>query len=331
MTPNIITITAESQGSRLDKFLVENLTEISRSQIQKIIKAGDVLVNGKKASVHCFLKVGDSVVIPTEVTRFKKAGNEAEESLRPLTKGSLDSVRPGRTPLGMTREIKIIADEPDFLIIEKPAGLLVHPTAQEETNTLVDWLLDKYPELKKIGDSPERPAIVHRLDKEVSGVMIVPKTQAAFDSFKKQFQEHTIIKKYAALVYGEINKDEVEINFPISRSKTKEGHFAAHPQSQDLIGKKAVTRFNIIKRFKNYTLLEVQILTGRTHQIRVHLLAYGYPVVGDKLYINRKIKPAKLDRIFLHAKYLSFVDLQGEKREFESELPKELSSFLKTL
>jgi len=165
-------------------------------------------------------------------------------------------------------------------------------------------------------------------------LMIVPKTQDSFDYFKKLFKLRTIVKKYTALVSGEISRDEDEITFPIGRSKGKKGIFAARPHSQEteFISKKAHTKFFVLKRFINYTLLEIQILTGRTHQIRVHMLAYGHPVVGDTLYAKR-IKAAKktdleLNRLFLHASYLSFEDQEGKKFEFSSKLPAPLETFL---
>ncbi|MEK7653430.1 MAG: RluA family pseudouridine synthase [Patescibacteria group bacterium] len=353
--PKTIKITKESQGpkavggagERLDKFLTEYLKDggtaestsvLTRSQIKKLIKAGEILVNGKKATVHRFLKTNDIIVIPTPSTSLRAGsatkGSEVEESLRPTTKteGSLHS--PAGS-VGMTRDIKILEENNNFLIIEKPAGLLVHPTAKNETDTLADWIIAKHPDLRKIGEDPSRPAIVHRLDKEVSGLMLIPKTQDAFDYFKSQFKQHHVIKKYATLVRGEISKDEGMINFPIGRSKSRRGLFAAISHKLGIEAKKAITTFRVEKRFKNYTLLEVQILTGRTHQIRVHLLAFGHPVVGDALY-GIKIQgykniKTKLGRIFLHAKYLGFTDMNGNKREFESELPEELDNFIKGL
>ncbi|MFA5048087.1 MAG: RluA family pseudouridine synthase [Patescibacteria group bacterium] len=318
MTPKIITITSENQGERLDKFLVVAWPDLSRSKIQQAIKDGTVLVNGERPSVHCFLKEKDLI------TFIEKKEADAKPGATPVKKSQYG----GRK---LFKEIKIIADEPNFLIIEKPAGLLVHPTERNETDTLIDWLLEKYPALRKIGENPQRPALVHRLDKEVSGLMLIPKTQDAFDYFKSQFKEHTITKKYITLVEGEVNKDEGEIDLPIGRSNTKEGLFAAKPHSQKSDkDKKAITRYKITQRFKNYTLLEVEILTGRTHQIRVHMLAFGCPVVGDGLYIKKPSKKTP-GRIFLHATKLIFKDLDGTEKEFESPLPANLGEFLKGL
>lgn len=315
MTERII-ISSESQGERLDKFLCGRLPDLSRTKIQKLIKDGLILINEKTTTVHYFLKNKDRLEISLE---------EAPNAAKAKTK-EINRKKESKKSKKLLDRIKIIKDTDDFLILEKPAGLLVHATAVSTAQTLVDWLLDKYPRLKKIGEDPQRPAIVHRLDKDVSGLMLIPKNQAAFDYFKNQFKQHLIVKKYLCLVTGRIAKDEDEINFPISRSRTKQGLFAAHPHNHE--GKKAITRFAVVKRYLNHTLLEVQILTGRTHQIRVHLLGYGHPVVGDKLYLTGMKQKNNPGRIFLHAAELAFTDPDGEKRTFTSKLPRKLSLFL---
>ncbi len=239
---------------------------------------------------------------------------------------------------------KKVFENKNYLVINKPSGLLVHGAPHIKEPTLVDQLLKKYPDLARVGEDPDRPGIVHRLDKEVSGLMVIPKTQDAFDNLKKQFQARTVNKKYTALVYGKIEKDEDEINFPITRS-SKGFKMAAKPftakgeVSKD--GKQAITEFEVKKRFINYTLLKIKIKTGRTHQIRVHLLAYAHPIVGDNLYSTKKTREKNtclrrqekinLGRIFLVADELSFVDMKGEKQEFKVGLPEELKSFLKQI
>lgn len=312
-----IKVPPEDQGQRLDKFLKARLPQYSRSFIQKAIREGLILVNQKKTTVHYFLKINDLISYPPD---------------KLVTQPKTEPILPAKAILDKKISPKIIAEYENFLILEKPAGLLVHPTEKNETNTLVDWLMEKYPELKKIGEDPQRPAIVHRLDREVSGLMIIPTNQASFDYFKKQFKEHKIIKKYLALAYGIVEKDEGEINFPIGRSKNHDGRFAARPISQTESGKKALTYFWVKERFKNYTLLEIEIMTGRTHQIRVHFLAYGHPIVGDQLYFNKKTKSKlELKRIFLHAYYLSFIGLNGKNFEFNSPLPATLKRVIKNL
>lgn len=225
-------------------------------------------------------------------------------------------------------EIKIVYEDNNFLVIDKPAGLEVAAEIKTDEPTLVLWLVKKYPGISKIGPDPARPGIVHRLDKNASGLLLVAKTETAFENFSKQFKERTVKKEYTVLVHGELTQEEGVIEFPIARAKS--GRFAALPLSSEA-GRPAVTEYEVIKRFKNFTLLLARIKTGRTHQIRVHFFALGYPVVGDKLYRPRKIKEAALPRLFLHASKISFIDLDGGKKEFRSDLPEELRDFLNNL
>ena len=231
-----------------------------------------------------------------------------------------------------------IFEDNNFLVINKPAGLLVHGADHIKEPALVDQLLKQYPELAKIGEDPYRPGIIHRLDKQVSGLMAIAKTQNAFDHLKKQFQARTITKIYTALVYGKIEKDEDEINFPIQRSN-KGYKMAALPfttkgePTQE--GRRAITEFQVSRKFINYTLLKIKIKTGRTHQIRVHMSAYGHPIAGDDLYSTKKTREKnrkiELDRIFLAATELSFADLNGKQKQFKIKLPEELNNFLKII
>ncbi len=315
---NTYNVPPESSGVRLDKFLVAQFPDYSRTHIQRMIKSEKVLLNGKPTVVHRFLKTGDEVKIletphaqPAEFTRISK------------------SKKAVKTP-----QPEIISDATDYLIINKPAGLLVHETTNDDEPTLVDWLLEKYPDLKKIGEDPSRPAIVHRLDKGVSGLMVVPKTQAMFDHLKSQFKARRIQKEYTALVHGKPKKLEGEIDFNIDRSI--KGHkMVAVPLSgkaDKLRGRKAITKFEIIQLFTGYTLLKVRPETGRTHQIRVHLNAYGLPIVGDPLYKPKKLKKTiSLDRIFLHATSLAFFDLTNKWQKYKSPLPFELENILKQI
>lgn len=247
-------------------------------------------------------------------------------------------------------EPKIIFENSDYLVVNKPAGLIVHGGTGITEPVLTDWLHKKYPEIEGVGDGPIRPGIVHRLDKEASGLMVIAKNQKTFDYLKKQFQKRKVIKKYFALAHGKISKEEDIISFPIKRSK--DGYkMAALPVSSETISdknkpnnrdrgtlraqedsKEAITEFCVLHRYINYTLLDVKIKTGRTHQIRVHLYAYGYPLAGDPLYWTKKTKvkneKIKLGRIFLVAYELSFKDPSGEKQKFVIEIPQELQAFL---
>lgn len=231
----------------------------------------------------------------------------------------------------MEKEIKIIYEDTDFLVLDKPAGLEVAAEIKKDEPTLLNWLLKRYPGLAKIGPDPARPGIVHRLDKNASGLLAVAKNEAAFEHLTKQFKERTVKKEYTVLVHGEVAKDEGSIEFPLARAKS--GRFAALPMGSEA-GRVAVTEYEVVKRFKNFTLLNVRIKTGRTNQIRVHFYALGYPVVGDQLYKQRKIRIKKkvvLDRLFLHASKLGFLGMRGELLGFHSDLPDELKDFLNNL
>ena len=296
---------------RLDVFLAEKLA-VSRAQAQKMVKAGQIFVNEKIASAHYKLKDGDEIKIQSVETQ------------------NLASLRENKK----TPALQIIAETNDYLVINKPAGLIVHGGNGITEPTLTDALEKKYPALR--GDDPLRPGIVHRLDKEASGAMVIAKTQDMFESLKEQFQARTVTKKYLALVYGAIEKEHDEITFAIARS-AKGYKMAARPANQDglpagLAGRRAVTEIFIKQKFINYTLLDVVIKTGRTHQIRVHLAAYGHPIVGDDLYGTRTTKELNkklgLGRIWLHACVLGFDDLQNRRQEFSIELPPELKSIL---
>jgi 23S rRNA pseudouridine1911/1915/1917 synthase len=233
---------------------------------------------------------------------------------------------------------QIIFVNDEFIVINKPAGLLVHGAKHITENNLTDELLKKFPEIAKVGDDPERPGLMHRLDKLASGLMVIARTQDSFNNLKKQFQERQVQKIYTALVYGQIDKDEGEIDFPIERS-VKGYKMAALPRTKNgkvnINGRAAITEFFVLQKFINYNLIQVKIKTGRTHQIRVHLAAYDHPLVGDDLYgtSKTKIKNKKLgtQRIFLVATELAFSDLSGENHHFQIELPEEFDNFLKRI
>lgn len=248
---------------------------------------------------------------------------------------------------------EIIFENQDYLVINKPAGLAVHGGGNIKDKTLADFLIEKYPEIKNVGDDPIRPGLVHRLDKEVSGLMVIAKNNETFEHLKNQFKDRDINKEYTALVHGKIINDSGEIDFPIKRSS--EGFkMAAMPHNTvDLLSRRkptdrdqgnldglfkareAITLYEVIKRFINYTLLQVVIKTGRTHQIRVHFHALGHPLVGDNLYYNKKSKAqnkkVNLGRIFLVANKLSFKDRNGDTQNFSLEMPAALTDFLKTI
>lgn len=236
----------------------------------------------------------------------------------------------------MEKNIEIIYENEDILIVNKPAGVAVHPALNNESNDknrdffVTDWLSQNYPEVKKVGDEPNlRPGIVHRLDKETSGIMLIAKNQKAFEYFKRQFKEKNIKKTYLALVYGKLIGKGI-IDKPIG---IKSGSIKRSVNSKDMkMIKDAITEYKVLRIFKKgeYTLLEVSPHTGRTHQIRVHLASIGHPIVGDKLY-GRKKDTLSIKRHFLHAYSLEFNNLDGTKMKIEAELPYELQEILESL
>jgi len=289
---------------RLDKYLTEELNDFSRSKIQKLIKDGLILVNQEVVTPHYFLKTDDKI------------------SIEIATPVNVQPIKQSVSPV-------IIKQTEDYLIINKPAGLIIHPAESVTEETLVDWLIKKFPQIKSIGENSIRPGIVHRLDKEVSGVMVIALSQKTFDYLKNQFQNHQVKKEYLCLTHGLVEADEGKINFPMERSRLS-GKMVSRPKGEE--GKESITEFIVLKRFSRYTYLKVNILTGRTHQIRSHLQAYGYPIVGDPLYKNKKIlENLELNRLFLHAHLLRFLDLNNEFQEFEAKLPDELNNILEKL
>lgn len=228
-----------------------------------------------------------------------------------------------------TPSFDIIYQDPDVLVIVKPAGLLVHKVlGKEDEVTLADLLVERFPEIKGVGEKPERPGIIHRLDKDVSGLMVVARNQTAFEFMKKQFQDRTMKKEYIALVHGNLSKDEDTIRLKIARSREK-ARMVARPENQE--GRDAITHYTVLDRWRNYDLVSIKIETGRTHQIRVHFHALGHPLVGDPLYKIRGIKTKPLGRVFLHATKLTLTLPSGEVKTFESPLPAYLADILPTL
>lgn len=242
-------------------------------------------------------------------------------------------------------KIDVIFENQDFLVVSKPSGMLVHPTNNSQlttNNTLTDWLTEKYPEIKTVGDPSTssgqanlRPGIVHRLDKETSGVMVIAKTQEAFEILKTKFKNREIKKAYLSLVLGKMNADSGEIILPIAKSKKSTKRTTRIRPGQK--NSEAKTNWKLLKTYSDQSgnilsLLEVVPKTGRTHQIRVHLAAISHPVAGDYLYGRKTTRSFRetLQRIFLHAKSLEFY-WDKSFYSFESEIPDELKEFLASL
>jgi 23S rRNA pseudouridine1911/1915/1917 synthase len=295
---------------RLDKYLSGVMPEVSRSHIQQMIKGGKVLVNNEKVKTGFNLSVGDKIY--------------------------MKKVDPVETIVGDDAlNVEIIYEDKDIIVINKPEGMIVHPTSDSNrSGTVVNALFDKIE--KGFGD-PLRPGIVHRLDKDTSGLMVVAKNKAAYEALVSMFKKRGVEKHYIALVRGVLDYKEGIIDSPIMRdfrSRKKMG------VASDKVGKNAITLYKVIKEIeiepKSYlSLLDVEIKTGRTHQIRVHMSAIGHPVVGDKAYgfsgLNKKMKEVYgLNRQFLHACRLSFPHpITRKKLNFEIQLPNDLAKILK--
>ncbi len=289
---------ANKTGVRLDKYVGEKCLELSRTHAQKLIADGHITVNDRVVKASSKLNTGDRVDIiipPTAPT----------------------SLSPEAIPLN------IIYEDDDLLVVDKPAGLAVHPAPGHPGHTLVNAILSHLPGLAETSDSL-RPGIVHRLDKDASGIMVVAKNNAAQLNLIDQFKARSVVKAYLVLVKGRLTPENGIIEAPIGRDPRNRKRMAVVAE-----GREARTQYHIIKYMGDYTLLEVRTETGRTHQIRVHLSAIGYPVVGDNVY---GVKSDYLSRQFLHACHLGFhLPSTGEYVEFTSELPPDLAQALKEI
>jgi 23S rRNA pseudouridine1911/1915/1917 synthase len=284
--------------TRLDKYVCARTPELSRTQVQKLIAAGNITVNGRPAKSGHRLSPGDRIDI----------------TIPPAPPSEL---KPEAIPL------KIIYEDDDLIVVDKPAGLTVHPAPGHPEHTLVNAILAHFPHLADIGDSL-RPGVVHRLDKDTSGVMLVAKNSAAQIDLARQFQSHSVTKAYLVLVKGKLTPENGIIEADIGRDPRNRKKMAVVAK-----GREARTEYRVIKYIGRYTLLEVMPETGRTHQIRVHLAAIGFPVVGDKVY---GVKSKYLSRQFLHASRLGFkLPSTGEYVEFESALPPDLEQALEDI
>jgi len=228
--------------------------------------------------------------------------------------------------------LNIVYEDKDVVVLNKQAGISIHPSVNEPRGTLVNALIAKYPELIGVGDDPIRPGIVHRLDKDTSGLLVVAKNQKTFEFLKKEWQERKVIKKYLALVWGH-PKEKGEIKSELTRSlKDFRKRMVVRPgKGGDIKGKLAITEYKVLKKFRDFSLIEVYPKTGRMHQIRVHFASLGHSVIGDKIYGKNKKKPEGLTRQFLHAFYLKFSLADGRSLAFEADLPKDLEAILTKL
>jgi 23S rRNA pseudouridine1911/1915/1917 synthase len=288
---------------RVDKYLADQLPGLSRTQIRHLIDRGFATLNG----------------VTIEKPGMKTKAGDVLEILVMIEKDS------GLIPEQI--QLDILYENDDIIAINKPAGMVVHPGAGNQTGTLVNALLALYPPIRNVGEC-ERPGVVHRLDKDTSGVIVFAKTEKAFRWLVKQFKTRNVDKSYLALVDGHPPTPTGRIEVPIERDARTRTRMAAGLKGQ---GKPAISEFFQLQKFHRHTYLEVQPITGRTHQIRVHLSYLGIPIVGDTIYGHRN-PSIKMDRIFLHARTLK-LRLPGERNEriFEAPLPEELQSVLTNL
>lgn len=292
-----------NEDLRIDKFLSERLPDISRSQVKRLIDSGYVTLDGMS------VEKGGMKVRSGQLITIVVPENE------------VDGLVPEDIPLD------ILFEDSDVIVLNKPAGMVVHPGAGNSSGTLVNALLAHHPLIRNVGES-DRPGVVHRLDKETSGVLIFAKTDRAYKWLVKQFKSRDIRKTYLALVDGHPPTPTGRIEAPIARDPKVRTRMIAGLQGQ---GKHAVSEYYTLEQFDDHTYLEVHPITGRTHQIRVHLNYLGVPVVGDTTYGRRK-PSIPMDGFFLHAKSLS-IKLIADRtpRSFEAPLPEELANILSEL
>ena len=327
MDTEILNFTAEAAdaGKRLDAFLAEKIEGWSRSRLQKLVADGDALVNEKESKPSYKLRAGDAVEIE-------------------LTELEAESFEPEDIPLEIVYEDEYLA------VINKRAGMVVHPGAGVTNGTLANAIAfrfkiqdsklkieDGLDEQSKIQNLKSKIGIVHRLDKDTSGLIVVAKSEEIHEKLSEQFRNREVFKSYIALVHGEPDEDRGEIDQPIAREKHNRTKMAVRAH-----GRSALSLWKVKKRFEKFTLLAVEIKTGRTHQIRVHMAYINHPIVGDETYnagrdktvFDLKIRKAiaDLNRFFLHAEKLSFTHpVSGERLDFTAPLPGELVEFLELL
>ncbi len=299
----------EHAGLRLDAFLASQIDGWSRARLQKLIETEDVLVNEKPSKPSYKLREGDDI--------------DVELTAAPVTAFTPENI-----------SIDIVYEDDTLVVVNKPAGLVVHPAAGTPSGTLANALAYHFEQLP---DRGVRPGIVHRLDRDTSGLLVVAKTEAALENLSDQFRDRTVFKSYVALVHGRIAANSGKIDQPLARDRSNRTRMAVVRG-----GRGALTLYRVRRAFDRFTLLDVELKTGRTHQIRVHLAWVKHPVVGDETYgggrdntiqdPQLRARVRNLNRHFLHAEKLAFTHPKtGELVKFESPIPSELATLLSTL
>ncbi|WP_046179630.1 RluA family pseudouridine synthase [Domibacillus tundrae] len=293
------TVSAEETGGRIDKIAATQDEQYSRSQVQEWLKEGLVLVNGKSVKANYKAAAGDEVTI--DIPEPEALNIEAEDL-----------------------QLDVYYEDEDVIVVNKPSGMVVHPAPGHTTGTLVNGLMYHCKDLSGI-NGIMRPGIVHRIDKDTSGLLMVAKNDMAHEKLVNQLVEKSVTRKYKAIVHGVISHDFGTIDAPIGRD-TKDR------QKMGIVdhGKAAVTHFHVLERFEDFTFVECELETGRTHQIRVHMKYIGYPLAGDPKYGPRKT--LNIDGQALHAGVLGFIHPRtNEYMEFEAPAPKEFNDILDEL
>ena len=282
----------EEDDERLDKWMSSALNDLSRSYIQKCIKDNQVLINGKPQKASYRLKVDDEIVF--HIPKAMEPAIEAEN-----------------IPLS------ILYEDQDLLIVDKPKGMVVHPAPGHYSGTLVNAVMYHCRDNLSGINGVLRPGIVHRIDRDTTGSLIICKNDHAHNSIAEQLKEHTITRKYRAIVHGAIDAENGTVNAPIGRDPKDRKKMAINEQN----GKPAITHYKVLRRFQEYTYIECQLETGRTHQIRVHMSSIGHPLLGDEVYSQRK-SPYHLCGQTLHAMVIGFIHpSSGEYLEITAPLP----------
>lgn len=302
-----IVVNSSNAGQRLDTFLASK-TSITRSQLQKLIEDGSVLVNSRIVSQNYRVKTNDVITLT-------------------ISDKETESLIPEPIPL------EILYKDDYLVVVNKPAGMVVYPSAGHNQGTLMNALSHHCKKLASVG-RPLRPGVIHRLDKDTSGVMVVALNDEAYYNLVEQFRQRTITRRYIALVYGNLKEDKGEITLQIGRSESDRKKMSTRVKK----GKEAITRWKVLERFGNATLIEARLGTGRTHQIRVHFASTGHPVLGDRTYgkkVELEVKAKKkivFPRQMLHAELLGFIHpATGKYLEFSSPLPEDMTQEIKEL
>ena len=296
-----VSFVAGEDSGRLDVFLAKKYSDLSRSHLQKLIAAGEVLVDGRTRRANYRLSAGETVAVS-------------------IPEPEPVDIKPEPIPLD------ILYEDSDIIVINKPRGMVVHPAAGVTSGTLVNALLAHCHDLSGINGAV-RPGIVHRLDKDTSGVMVAAKNDAAHLSLAEQIKNKTAHRVYQAVVFGNIKEESGTINGDIGRNPADRQKMAIVAVN----GKPATTNFRVLERFGKYTLVECRLLTGRTHQIRVHMTSIGHPLVGDPKYGQGK-SPFRIDGQALHSLTLTLVHPRtGEEMNFDAPLPEDMTKILSAL